>query len=206
MARLLTIGAMLILGSGVAAAQAQPRRAVPPRPPQIAGIAPANPAPPQRPHGSGYNPPYVNGGYGPGYGYGSGYATYGWVPAVVTADGRVFVDLGYGYEPVMRSCEVQYGGYVTTYDQGYSSPNYTPPTYTAPTYTPPTYTPPNYGGGQPAPDPGAQPAPGAAPAPLPNAQGSASPAPSSVSARLGRRAMPACWSADGHGRRFVYWH
>ena len=78
-------------------------RHVPARGGRIAGMAPPPPpvvvAPP-------VNSPYGGYGYG-GYGYGPG--PYGVVvvqpsPAVLLPDGRMYVNFGYGYEPVAQTC------------------------------------------------------------------------------------------------------
>jgi hypothetical protein len=91
------------------------------------------------------------------------FATY---PTIVTADGRILVNLGNGYEEVARTCPYAYGyacqsyGYppapLTPVFQEYIPPSYVPPRYAPPAYAAPVYPVPNYGGsayGYPAPQP-----------------------------------------------------
>lgn len=82
------------------------------------------------------------------------FATY---PTIVTADGRILVDLGNGYEEVARTCPYAYGyacqsyGYppapMTPLFQQYIPPTYVAPRYAPPAYTAPAYPAPSYGGG-----------------------------------------------------------
>ena len=65
-------------------------------------------------------------------------------PTIVTPDGRVFIDLGNGYEEVARTCPYAYGYACQSY--GYpvapltpTMPSYAPPGYIAPRYAPPAY-------------------------------------------------------------------
>ena len=94
-------------------------------------------------------------------------------PVIVTPDGRVLVNLGYGYEQVSRTCPYAYGygcqsyGYPIApqtpimggfggygYGYGYGPPTYVPPTYAPPAYGAPTYpVPGGYGGYRPYPSP-----------------------------------------------------
>lgn len=77
-----------------------------------------------------------------------GETVFGSIPAIITADGRVLVNLGYGYEQVARSCPYAYGYGCQTY--GYPMAPQTPifGPYGPPTYAPPTYMPPAYGAPQ----------------------------------------------------------
>jgi hypothetical protein len=70
-------------------------------------------------------------------------------PAILTADGRVLVNLGNGYEQVARTCPYAYGYGCESY--GYPiapltpiPQSYAPPTYVAPRYAPPAYGAPVY--------------------------------------------------------------
>lgn len=214
------IAAGLLIGSVPAGAQAR-KPSAPVQQPQIGGIAPA-PAP--RPRDGGYGRRHEGPGYGGGHGRGYPYApvTYGWVPAIIGADGRVWVNLGYGYEPVIRSCAAQYGaGFenVYSYTPEYSQPSYTPPTYTPPSYTPPSYSTPSYPapvptgsqtGTQPAPDPSSHAPPGMAPAPgMPPAPGAA-PAPGNRVIRYSypardHRGVASCYVTRSQGQPVVLW-
>lgn len=93
--------------------------------PRVAGIAPPPPPAPQ-PLSNFAEP---------------GQTVFRRIPALVTPDGRVFVNYGYGYEEVMPSCPYYVSG---CQSYGGSAPGYSPPVYVAPSYTPPTYGPPSY--------------------------------------------------------------
>jgi hypothetical protein len=140
----------VLIGLSVATLQGQGRRArvivAPLGRPRIATIAPP-PAPPQ---------PLTT------YGQ-TVFATY---PTIVTADGRILVNLGNGYEEVARTCPYAYGyacqsfGYplapqTPLFQQyvppTYVAPRYAPPAYAAPTYPVPVYDPGYYGNGYPVP-------------------------------------------------------
>jgi hypothetical protein len=124
-----------------AASQSRPRTL--PAPARIAGIAPAPPAPPPsiQPPGSSISP----GTIAPPGDYP---VAAGVVPVIVTADGRVYADFGWGYEQVIRQC-AQTITYVAqtpaTTAAGASQP--APPAYKTPTYTTPTYSTPAYSPG-----------------------------------------------------------
>jgi len=68
-------------------------------------------------------------------------------PIIVTPDGEVLIDLGYGYEPVAQTCPYAYGYGCQSY--GYPIAPQTPVPnngyYAQPTYVPPRYAPPVYG-------------------------------------------------------------
>lgn len=73
-------------------------------------------------------------------------------PTIVTADGRILVNLGNGYEEVARTCPYAYGYACQSY--GYPPApltplfqQYIPPTYVAPRYAPPAYPAPVYPAG-----------------------------------------------------------
>lgn len=146
------------------------------------------------------------------------YATFGWVPAVVGNDGRVWVNLGYGYEQVVRVCDSSAPGYVTgpvaAPSTGTTS-GYAPPSYTTPTYSVPTYPAPSSGAiSQPlpdptshqVPDPNAHAVPGMAPVP------GVAPAPGAGAARAYRypprdhRATASCYASGPQGPTAVLWH
>jgi hypothetical protein len=77
-------------------------------------------------------------------------------PTIITADGRILVDLGNGYEEVARTCPYAYGyacqsyGYppapLTPLFQQYVPPTYVAPRYAPPGYAAPVYPVPGYGG------------------------------------------------------------
>lgn len=78
-------------------------------------------------------------------------------PTIVTADGRILVDLGNGYEEVARTCPYAYGYACQSYGyppapetplfQQYIPPSYVAPRYAPPAYAAPVYPVPSYGGG-----------------------------------------------------------
>jgi len=120
--------ALVALATTTLAAQAAHGRIVasPGGHPRIASIAP--PPPPPRP---------LN--------YQLGETVFSSVPVIITPDGRVLINLGYGYEQVARNCPYAYGYGCESY--GYPIAPMTPivPTYGPPTYVPPRYAPPAYG-------------------------------------------------------------
>jgi hypothetical protein len=160
--------------------------------PQVAGIAPAPQA------SSGDAPVFPRRGHHTPYYRGA-------VPVLVTNDGQIYADFGYGYEPVIRSCGYS-GGMAYAkgpHGAGYSTPSYTPPTYTPPAYTPPSYTPPAYGqttfgprNTQPAPAQATQSERDLAAA----TTAGVAPAPQARSQRVG---SAACWRTDEQGRVIV---
>jgi hypothetical protein len=118
------VGLVALVGLGAASLQAQSRRAHVIAAPQgrarIASIAPPPP------------PPRDNDRYG---------ETVFRNPVIVTADGRMLVDLGNGYEPVARTCPDAYGYACPSYGYppqppvlDYGLPIYVPPQYAAPAY------------------------------------------------------------------------
>jgi hypothetical protein len=122
-----------LIGFSVATLQGQGRHArvivAPLGRPRIATIAPP-PAPPQ---------PLTT------YGQ-TVFASY---PTIITADGRILVNLGNGYEEVARTCPYAYGYACQSlgYPLAPQTPlfqQYVPPTYVAPTYAPPAYAAPVY--------------------------------------------------------------
>lgn len=131
----------VLIGLSVATLQGQGRHArviVAPRgQPRIASIAP--PPPPPQPLTT------------------YGQTVFSSYPTIVTADGRILVDLGNGYEEVARTCPYAYGyacqsyGYppapLTPLFQQYVPPTYVAPRYAPPAYGAPAYPAPNYGGG-----------------------------------------------------------
>jgi hypothetical protein len=163
----LGVRAIVLAGFGAASAQAQTRHAqvivAPQGQPRVARMAP--PPPPRQPLTT------------------YGQTVFSSYPVIVTADGRVLVDLGNGYEQVARNCPYAYGSGCQSY--GYPiapfTPlfdSYAPPTYVAPRYAPPAYPVPNYpaggyGGYPAAAQPGyvPQPPPPPAYAPPPNPGG-----------------------------------
>ena len=80
--------------------------------------------------------------------YQLGETVFGSVPAIITADGRILVNLGYGYEQVARTCPYAYGYGCQSY--GYPMAPQTPifGPYGPSEYVPPTYMPPAYGAPQ----------------------------------------------------------
>lgn len=121
----------VLIGLSAACLQAQrPSRVyvAPQGRPRIASIAP--PPPPPQPPRTTY-----------------GETVFSSYPTVVTPDGRIFIDLGNGYEEVARTCPYAYGYACLSY--GYPVAPLTP---TAPSYIPPRYAPPAYGA-QPYPTP-----------------------------------------------------
>lgn len=218
----------LLAAASTAGAQAR-RPSAPVRQPQIGGIAPAPNAnrPPRDERGDGdrdrrrdRDGDRDDRGRGHRDGYEPENGTYGWVPAVIGRDGRVWVNLGYGYEPVVRACEVPFGGYVSGYTEsssGYSAPSYSPPTYTPPTYSAPTYPTPSSGAisqpvpdptSHPVPDPNAHPVPGAARVP------GVAPAPGARAGMAAQysypprdhRATASCYASGPQGVPAVLWH
>jgi hypothetical protein len=129
--------AVLLVGLGVASLQGQTARGhvivAPLGRPRVGVIAPP---PPQ--------PSVTN----------SGPTVFATFPAIVSPDGRVFVDLGNGYVEVARSCPYAYGyacdsypaGAETQVLQSYVAPGYVAPGYVAPRYEPPAYAAPAYTG------------------------------------------------------------
>lgn len=150
--------------------------------PRVAGIAPApKPAP---------RPEHRDEG-----GYPARRHHRGGVQVIITADGRYYADVGYGWEPVSRVCSYQSGGAVRPGPGGTQTPDRQAlPEYRAPTYTNPTYGPTTSGSAstQPA---AAQPA--ATEGSLPAYQGAANP-PSSTST-----VPPTCWVTDSRGQTFI---
>lgn len=70
-------------------------------------------------------------------------------PGIVTADGRILVNMGTGYEEVARTCPHAYG--YQCQSSGYPpapltplSQEYIPPSYAVPRYAPPVYSAPVY--------------------------------------------------------------
>jgi hypothetical protein len=122
--------AMVALATSLAGAQSSRVIASPRGQERIAAIAPP-PAPPQS---------IPN--------YQLGETVFGSVPAIFTADGRILVNLGYGYEQVARTCPYAYGYGCQSY--GYPMAPQTPifGSYVPPQYVPPTYMPPAYGAPQ----------------------------------------------------------
>ena len=223
----LIVVALLAAGS-TAGAQAR-RPSAPARQPQIAGIAPSPSSGRQRDDDRGDRRGRRDGDderrgdddRGRRGDYPPQNGIYGWVPAVVGSDGRIWVNLGYGYEQVVRTCAVPFGGYVSGYSESSSSgsatPSYSPPTYTTPTYSVPTYPAPSSGAiSQPAPDPTSHPVPdpnnhpvpgmarvpGVAPAP--GARAGASPQYSYPP--RDHRATASCYASGPQGRPAVFWH
>jgi hypothetical protein len=150
------------------------------RKPQVAGIAPAPAAQPERDAERHHRSP----------------GNYGRVPAFVAQDGRVYANFGYGYEQVLRSCSVQHS-------PGYAQPTYNPPAYQAPTYTPPTYSASTFGPSNTQPAP-AQPT-GSERA-LPSNQGTTVAPTTAGIARAPATASTggaACWTQDAEGRVVV---
>ena len=84
--------------------------------------------------------------------YAPGETVFGSVPMIILPDGRMLVNLGYGYEQVVRTCPYAYGygcqsyGYPMAPQTPIVGP-YAPPQYTAPTYAPPAYPAPQYPAG-----------------------------------------------------------
>jgi hypothetical protein len=152
-------GALIVLGAAVAPwsslqGQRRPARVIvaPRGQPRIATIAP--PPPPPQPLTT--------------YGQ-TVFTTY---PTIVTADGRILVDLGNGYEEVARTCPYAYGYGCRSYGyppapltplfqeyvpSGYVAPRYAPPAYAAPVYPVPSYGDGSYGYPSPGPDYGPPP-------------------------------------------------
>lgn len=222
----------LLAAASTAGAQGR-RPSTPVRQPQIGGIAPSPTA--NRPrddrgdHGGRRDGDGDRGGRRDGDGdrdgrgrrdgYSLPSGAYGWVPAVVGRDGRVWVNLGYGYEPVVRACDVPFGGYVSGYTDapsGYTTPGYSPPTYTPPTYSAPTYPAPSSAAisqplpdpsSHPVPDPNAHPVPGLAPVPgvAPASGGRAGVAQYSYPPR-DHRATASCYASGPQGVPAVLWH
>ena len=123
--------ALVALATSLAQAQSSRVIAAPRGQERIAVIAPP-PAPPQS---------IPN--------YQLGETVFGAVPAIVTSDGRILVNLGYGYEQVARTCPYAYGYGCQSY--GYPMAPQTPifgPYAPPPQYVPPTYMPPAYGAPQ----------------------------------------------------------
>jgi hypothetical protein len=120
-------GAFVMSALAASAAQAQSK-------PRVAGIAPPPPA--QTTAGA------AN----------SSSVMYGSVPVLVTADGRIYANFGYGYEQVIRSC----GFHPAASSTPAYRPSNVPSNQSAgaqPSTTPPTYQPSTFGPGntQPAP-------------------------------------------------------
>lgn len=84
--------------------------------------------------------------------YGPGETVFGSVPMIILPDGRMLVNLGYGYEQVVRTCPYAYGygcqsyGYPMAPQTPIVGP-YAPPQYAPPTYAPPAYPAPQYPAG-----------------------------------------------------------
>ena len=158
----------------------------------------------------------------------NGAGIHGWVPAVVGRDGRVYVNLGYGYELVTQSCSVPFGGYVAGASgtssgytgTGYAPPSYSPPTYSAPTYSAPSYSSPSGSStaspapstgaiSQPLPDPTSHPVPdpNSHPVPgMPRVPGVAPGAAASYSyPPRGHHAAASCYASGPQGPA-VLWH
>ena len=141
-----TLSLVALTGLGAASMEAQSTRAhvivAPQGRARVASIAP--PPPPPRTRSSYGQTVFQNN------------------PIIVTADGRVFIDLGNGYEQVASSCPYAYGygcqsyGYPIapqtpvldygTYDS-YGQPTYAPPRYASPAYGAPVYPTPTYPSG-----------------------------------------------------------
>src|SRR5438309_1298868 len=128
----MVVRSFALVGLGAACLQAQSAHArvivAPQGRPRVATIAPPPPTQPLTTFGQ------------------TVFETY---PVIVTADGRVLVDLGNGYEQVARTCPYEYGYGCQSY--GYpiapQTPlfqSYVPPGYTAPRYAPPAYGAPVY--------------------------------------------------------------
>jgi len=122
------VRAIVLLGLGAAWLPAQTKRVhvieAPQGRPRIAMVAPPPPQP----------PPLTT----------YGQTVFATAPVIVTADGRVLVDIGNGYEQVARTCPYAYGYGCQSY--GYPMAPQTPvPQSYVPTYVPPTYAPPAYG-------------------------------------------------------------
>jgi len=118
----------------------------------------------------------------------------GSVPVLVTADGRIFANFGYGYEPVIRAC-----GY---HPAASAAPSYRPSNVPSgqtaaaqSSYTPPTYQPSTFGPGNTQPAP-AQPT--ASEHMLP--QGYAPPNPGAGQERAG---STACYTTDPRGQIII---
>jgi hypothetical protein len=132
------IRSSVIVALATTVAQAQTARviAAPRGQSRIAAIAPPPPPP----------SPFPN--------YQLGETIFGSVPAIITGDGRVLVNLGYGYEQVARTCPYAYGYGCQSYGYPmapqtpifgpYGPPNYMPPTYMPPAYGAPQYPAPAY--------------------------------------------------------------
>lgn len=140
----MVVRSIALIGLGAASLEAQSRHArvvvAPQGRPRIASIAPPPAAPTLFTYGQTVFQNY---------------------PVIVTSDGRVLVDLGYGYEQVARTCPYAYGygcqsyGYPiapqtplfqTINPPQYTPPRYAPPAYGAPYYPTPTYPSGGYGG------------------------------------------------------------
>jgi len=118
---------IVMTGLGAASMEAQTMRAqviaAPQGRPRVASIAPPPP------------PPRIRDTYGETI-----FQNY---PVIVTADGRVLVDFGNGYEQVARTCPYAYGYDCQSY--GYAAAPQTPVLNYPPIYVPPRYAPPAYG-------------------------------------------------------------
>ena len=133
------VGALLVLATS--SLQAQRRGYIIPAPqgqPRVAGIA-LPPVTTRTVHRY---------GYGPGV-FRVGETVFGSLPALVTPDGRVLVNYGYGYEEAGRVCPGFYGYSCQSYPPASSTPvddapSYVPPIYTAPVFGAPVYPTPVY--------------------------------------------------------------
>ena len=121
------VSLLVLVGLGAASMEAQSTTrahviVAPQGRPRIASIAPPPP------------PPRVQSSYGQ--------TVFQNNPIIVTPDGQVLIDLGYGYEPVARTCAYAYGYDCQSYGQPtHVAPGYDPPAYGAPVYPTPTYPP-----------------------------------------------------------------
>ena len=222
----LIVAGLLVAGS---TAQAQGRRpSAPARQPQIAGIAPSpNTSRPPRDGRDARDDRRRGDGdddrRGDGHRNRDGYrmqdGVYGWVPAVIGNDGRVWVNLGYGYEQVARTCDVPFGGYASGYSDapaGYTPPNYAPPSYSAPTYNAPSYPAAGSSGAisQPLPDPTSHPVPDPSSHPVPGMARVPGVAPAPGAGTVAQfsypprdhRATASCYASGPQGRPAVLWH
>lgn len=127
---ILRAGVLVAFAASLLEAQASRVISSPRGQPRIAMIAPPPAPPPSFDH------------------YQLGETVFGDVPAIITPDGRVLVNLGYGYEQVARTCPYEYGYGCQSY--GYPMAPQTPVQgpYGPSQYVPPTYMPPAYGAPQ----------------------------------------------------------